>query len=62
MLHAMEKKGYLASHEERHGRALRRLYVATDLGRDALVIARDKARELFGELVEGHGRERNAPA
>ncbi len=58
MLHAMEKKGYLVSREERHGRAVRRLYVATDLGREALGIARDKARELFGELIEGHGRER----
>lgn len=54
----MGKKGYLTSHEERHGRAVRKLYVATDLGREALEIARGKARELFGELVEGHGRER----
>lgn len=62
MLHAMEKKGYLVSREERHGRAVRRLYTATDLGQEALGIARDKARELFGELVEGHGRERTPPA
>lgn len=58
MLHGMEKKGYLTCHEERHGRAIRKLYIATDLGREALEIARGKARELFGELVEGHGRER----
>lgn len=58
MLHAMEKKGYLASHQERHGRAVRKLYVATYLGREALEVARGKARELFGELIEGHGRER----
>lgn len=48
----------MTSHEERHGRAVRKLYVATDLGREALEIARGKAHELFGELVEGHGRER----
>ncbi|GGB42591.1 MULTISPECIES: PadR family transcriptional regulator [Sphingomonas] len=58
MLQGMEKKGYLSSHTERHGRAVRKLYVATDLGREALALVRDKARELFGELVEGHGRER----
>jgi DNA-binding PadR family transcriptional regulator len=42
MLHGMEKKGYLTSHEERHGRAVRKLYVVTDL--DAkLEIVRGKA-------------------
>ena len=58
MLHGMEKKGYLVSHEERHGRAVRKLYRATELGQEALEVARGKARELFGELVDGHGRER----
>lgn len=58
MLHAMEKKGYLVSREERVGKAVRRLYSATALGREALEVARGKARELFGELVEGDGRER----
>ena len=57
MLHAMEKKGYLVSREERHGRTARRLYEATEAGRDALAVAREKATELFGELVEGHGRD-----
>lgn len=58
MLHAMEKKGYLTSHEERYGKTKRRLYRATDAGREAMEIAHGKARELFGELVDGHGRER----
>jgi DNA-binding PadR family transcriptional regulator len=57
MLHAMERKGYLTSYEEREGRTVRRLYRATDLGREGLKIARRQAHELFGELVEGrpHG-------
>src|SRR3546814_8204895 len=58
MLHAMEKKGYLVSREEQRGSVRRRFYRATDLGCEALGLAREKARELFGELVEGHGRER----
>jgi PadR family transcriptional regulator, regulatory protein PadR len=58
MLHAMEKKGYLTSYEEREGRAVRRFYRATDLGREGLEIAHRQARELFGELVDGRGRER----
>lgn len=58
MLHAMEKRGYLTSHEKREGRTVRRFYVATDLGREGIAIAQKQARELFGELVEGRGRER----
>ena len=58
MLHAMETRGYLTSYEERHGCTLRRYYVATELGLEALALGREKARELFGELIEGHGRER----
>jgi DNA-binding PadR family transcriptional regulator len=59
MLHAMERRGYLVSREERVGRAVRRLYEATDLGRSALEEAKAKARELFGELVGEHGRDCN---
>ena len=62
MLHALEKKGYLTSEEQRHGRSIRRLYRATDLGREGLRVARQQAGELFGELVEGHGRERRPPS
>ncbi|WP_328275052.1 PadR family transcriptional regulator [Sphingobium sp.] len=50
MLHALEKKGYLTSREEQHGRTFRKLYRATDMGRDALRIGREKLRELFREV------------
>lgn len=52
MLHEMERKGYLHSVEERSGRQVRRLYRATDLGKTMLEDAREKVRELFGELFE----------
>ena len=52
MLHDMERKGYLHSVEERSGRQIRRLYRATDLGKTMLGDAREKVRELFGELFE----------
>lgn len=53
LLHRMEKKGYLRSRHERAGRAVRRLYQATPLGREALAVARGKVRELFGEIFAG---------
>lgn len=54
MLHAMEKKGYLTSSLERDGSVSRRVYQATEIGRAGLANAREKARELFGELnIEG---------
>ncbi|MBR0552711.1 PadR family transcriptional regulator [Stakelama marina] len=59
MLHTLEKKGYLASYEERNGSTARRYYRATELGREGLALAHRQARELFGELVEGTGRERS---
>ncbi len=54
MLHALEHKGYLVSREERIGRTARRLYRATPLGCEALQLVREKVKELFGELIEGH--------
>ena len=53
MLRSMEGKGYLAAEERRVGRAVRRIYRATPLGREALEVAREKLRELFGEMIEG---------
>ncbi len=53
LLHSLEARGYLSSRQERAGRSVRRLYRATPLGREALALAKDKVRELFGELVEG---------
>jgi PadR family transcriptional regulator PadR len=50
MLHGMERRGYLVSRKERLGRAYRRLYAITPLGREALTIARRQVRELVREV------------
>jgi DNA-binding PadR family transcriptional regulator len=52
LLDGLEKRGYLVSRRERAGRSIRRLYRATELGRDALALARARARELFRELMD----------
>ena len=52
LLHGLEEKGYLRSIKEREGKQLRRFYQATSLGRKALMAARQKVSELFGELLE----------
>jgi PadR family transcriptional regulator, regulatory protein PadR len=52
LLHGLEKKGYLQSYEERSGRQLRKFYRATPAGKAALEDAKEKVRELFGELFE----------
>jgi len=52
LLHGLEEKGYLRSTKKREGKLLRRMYQATPLGRKALVVARQKVSELFGELLE----------
>jgi len=53
LLHGLEEKGYLRSAEQRNGRSVRKVYRATPLGRKALKTAKEKVRELFGELIEG---------
>ena len=53
LLHGLEKKGYLRSKQERKGKSLRKIYRATPRGRKALAAAKEKIRELFGELIEG---------
>ena len=53
MLHALERKGYLKSRTEGAGPKARRVYRATAQGRKALAAAKDRVRELFGELIEG---------
>lgn len=53
MLHAMERKGYLKSSLLGAGRRARRLYRATAKGRRSLAFAKERVRELFGELIEG---------
>jgi PadR family transcriptional regulator, regulatory protein PadR len=53
ILHGLEKRGYLTSTDFRFGKVRRRLYRATPAGRKALRAAKQKVRELFGELIEG---------
>jgi PadR family transcriptional regulator PadR len=53
LLHGLEQKGYLRSSSQRLGKTVRRLYRATPAGRKALAAAKNKVRELFGELIEG---------
>ena len=50
ILHGLETKGYLRSHQERNGRSARRVYKITALGRKALGTARHRVQELFGEM------------
>ena len=52
ILHSLEKRGLLVSKEKREGKRYRKLYRATPAGRRALTIAKEKVRELFGELFE----------
>jgi DNA-binding PadR family transcriptional regulator len=52
ILHRLERKGYLYSYEERSGKQSRKFYRATVEGRAALEEAKEKVRELFGELFE----------
>lgn len=51
ILHRMEDEGLLSSRQEvQHGR-VRRVYRATDLGRQALTEGRDVLRELAREVL-----------
>ena len=52
VLHGLEASGYLRSREVRKGRSSRQFYRATPAGRRALAAAKEKVRELFGELFE----------
>jgi PadR family transcriptional regulator PadR len=56
LLHGLQKKGYLRATEVRNGKSRRNVYRATALGRKALAGAKQKVRELFGELIEGKSR------
>ena len=52
MRHAMEKNGYLVSHGDSGGPGgrRRRRYRVTGHGREALALARQRLRELVGEV------------
>jgi PadR family transcriptional regulator PadR len=52
ILHGMEQQGLLRSRSTRHDGRVRRMYRATSAGRKALVEARTRVRELFGEMFE----------
>jgi PadR family transcriptional regulator len=52
LLHGMERKGLLHASEEKHGKTSRKLYRATPAGRRALRVAKQRVKELFGELFE----------
>jgi len=53
ILHGMERQGYLRSRADRTDGRRRRVYRATPAGRKALVLARTRVQELFGEML-GH--------
>jgi len=52
LLHGLERKGYLSSRQDGEGRRARRFYRVTPKGRRALIEAKGKVKELFGELFE----------
>jgi PadR family transcriptional regulator, regulatory protein PadR len=58
ILHGLERQGCLHSTQERIGKTVRRVYRATPRGRRALNAAKQKVRELFGELFESDIVER----
>jgi PadR family transcriptional regulator, regulatory protein PadR len=65
MLRAMEKRGYLTSREDAQGRLGRRrtVYTATAKGRRGLKVARERLRELTGEVGDkAVGRVGRKPA
>jgi len=52
IMHGLEEKGLLRSREQQVNGRIRRVYLATASGRKALEAAKQKVRELFGELFE----------
>jgi PadR family transcriptional regulator PadR len=52
ILHGMERQGYLRSRVTQTDGRKRRVYRATAAGRKALVEARERVKELFGEMFE----------
>jgi PadR family transcriptional regulator, regulatory protein PadR len=52
IVHGLEKKGLLRSKQQQVNGKIRRVYSATPSGRKALEAAKQRVRELFGELFE----------
>lgn len=52
ILHGMERLGYLRSKATLANGRTRRMYRITPAGRKALVVARHRVQELFGEMFE----------
>jgi DNA-binding PadR family transcriptional regulator len=52
IVHGLEKKGLLRSQRQQVNGRIRRIYWATPTGRKALEAAKQRVRELFGELFE----------
>lgn len=52
IVHGLEKKGLLRSKQQKVNGKIRRIYSATPRGRRALEAAKQRVRELFGELFE----------
>jgi DNA-binding PadR family transcriptional regulator len=52
ILHGMERQGLLRSRSAQDSGRVRRMYRATAAGRKALVVARRRVKELFGEMFE----------
>ncbi len=50
LLHGLEQKGYLRSRMMVNGRRKRRVYSITPKGKTVFAAAKEKVRELFGEL------------
>jgi DNA-binding PadR family transcriptional regulator len=55
LLHGLERNGLLRSTIAPNGRRPRRVYVATARGRRSLMVAKERVRDLFGELFESEG-------
>jgi DNA-binding PadR family transcriptional regulator len=52
LLHGLEAKGLLRSRKRLQDGRIRRVYTATGPGRKVLAAARERVKELFGELFE----------
>jgi DNA-binding PadR family transcriptional regulator len=58
ILHGLEEKGLLRCYKRCLSGKIRRMYRATPAGQRVLTAAKEKVRELFGELFEGESSTR----